>query len=68
MSPLIFSCSKKSSIRQRGVLDLPPVLPLNNWILSSSSAGHSPQRCRDVSSTSPQILQVDGRDSLHLDR
>ncbi len=49
-------------------MDLPPVLKLDNWILSSSSAGHSPQRWSDVSSVSLQSLQVDGRDFLHLDR
>ncbi len=50
------------------LLCLPPFLTQGSWILSSSCAGHSPQRWSDVTSVSPQSLQVDGRDSLHLDR
>ncbi len=45
-----------------------PVPKLDSWVLSSLSAGHSPQRWSDVSSASLQSLQVDGRDSLHLGR
>ncbi len=48
-------------------LGLSPPVPIT-CVHFNLSVGHSPQRWSDISSVSPQNLQVNGIDSLHLDR
>ncbi len=67
LSSITSTCSKRLKIIWWRSLGLPSH-GIINCGCSSLSAEHSPQRWSDVSYVSPKRLQVDGKDSFHLDR